>query len=414
MKFFLHSSICFMLALLLFGCASNQKHYEQPLYDMKVLGSTDTGAWQVEEFSEQQLSTITPGERPPIDSDEAGLWMTMDNVEKDYKTSGKTINDEKLNSYLKEILGRLTPEYANDIRIYVMEVPYFNAFMAPNGAMVVWTGLLLRAGNEAQLASVLGHEVAHYLRRHSLQQMRNAINTTNSLTFFRLATAIAGVGFVGDVASLACIGGFQAYSRDMEREADGYGIAMLVRAGYNPKESARLWQHVIKEKEASKDNTFSVLLFDSHPPSEERLTALNGIADKLIDQGKEFETAQQRYLDHVAPFRFAFLKDELHQRDFSRFEILINSLVEQNYGLGEVYFFKGEMYRLRGEDGDVEKAIEAYEKAVKEAVCPAEAFRSLGLIYKARGNIDDAKKYFTIYLERKPDPVDREMIMNML
>jgi tetratricopeptide (TPR) repeat protein len=414
MKFFLHSSICFILAILLFGCAANQKHYEQPLYEMKVLDSSDKTAWKVEEFSEQQLTSVTPGERPPIDSDEAGLWMTMDNVEEDYNTSGKLIKDEKLNSYLREIIYRLTPEYANDIRIYVMEVPYFNAFMAPNGAMVVWSGFLLRAGNEAQVASVLGHEIAHYLRRHSLQQMRNAINTSSTLAFFRLATAVAGVGFVGDLASIACAGGFQAYSRDMEREADGYGIAMLSRAGYNPKESARLWQQVIKEKEASKDNTFSLLLFDSHPPTEERLEALESIADQIIAKGKDFETAQQRYLDNIAPFRFDFLKDELHLREFSRFEVLINSLLEQNYALGEVYYFKGEMYRLRGEEGDVEKAIEAYQKAVMETECPAEAFRSLGLLYKAQGNVDNARKYFTEYLERNPDSVDREMIINML
>jgi len=414
MKSFLHLSICFLLALTLFGCGAKQKHYEQPLYEMEVLDSSDENDWQINEYSEQELASIIPGQRPPLDSDEAGLWMAMDNIEEDYKTSGKRINDGTLNNYLREVITRLTPEYADDIRIYVMEVPFFNASMSPNGAMIIWSGLLLRANNEAQLASVLGHEIAHYLRRHSLQQMRNAIYTNNTLAFFRLATAIAGVGFVGDVTAIASAGGLQAYGRDMEREADGYGIAMLARAGYNPKESARLWQQVIKEKEASKDKTFSLLIFDSHPPNEERLAALDRIADQILAKGKDFETGRQRYLEHIAPFRFDFLKDELHQRDFNRFEVLINSLIEQNYDLGEVYYYKGEMLRLRGEEGDTEKAIVAYQKAVAETACPAEAYRSLGLLYNARGNEDDAGKCFREYLERKPDSVDREMIMNML
>ena len=53
-------------------------------------------------------------------------------------------------------------------------MPQFNAMMAPNGMMLVWSGLLLRVENEAQLAAILGHELGHYLERHSVEQLRAA------------------------------------------------------------------------------------------------------------------------------------------------------------------------------------------------------------------------------------------------
>ena len=55
----------------------------------------------------------------------------------------------------------------------LVRTPYFNASMAPNGMMQVWSGLLLRVDNEAQLAAVLGHEIGHYLARHSVERLRD-------------------------------------------------------------------------------------------------------------------------------------------------------------------------------------------------------------------------------------------------
>lgn len=414
MNFSFVKSVYLILAILLVGCASNQSHYAKPLYEMEVLDTAEEGGPGQEEFPEGNLMRLSPGERPSLDSDEAGLWMIMDKTEEDYKTSGKRINDEKLNAYLQDVTCRLTPEYCRDIRIYVMEVPYFNAFMAPNGAMVIWSGLLLRVRNEAQLASVLGHEIAHYLQRHSLQQMRNAINTSSAIAFLRLATAVAGVGFVGDMAAIASAGGFRAYGRDMEREADGYGMAMLTRAGYDPRESGRVWQQIIEEKEASEDSSFSILLFDSHPPEEERLEALNRFADRIVARGSDYQTAEQRYQEVLAPFLYDFLKDELHLREFARLEILTNTLLEYELDHGVIYFFQGEMYRLRGKEGDIEKAMQSYQKASLEEDCPPEAFRSLGLLNRKNGNGEEARRCFSEYLERTPDAVDREMIMDML
>jgi hypothetical protein len=68
-----------------------------------------------------ELRNITPGQRPRIETDEAGLWMVMDRAEEDLRTSGHLVRDEKLSDYLKSIACRLVPEYCDDIRIYVVE-----------------------------------------------------------------------------------------------------------------------------------------------------------------------------------------------------------------------------------------------------------------------------------------------------
>ena len=78
----------------------------------------------------------------------------------------------QLNQYVQELACRLAGDHCPDIRVNLVSTPQFNASMAPNGMMQVWTGLLLRVENEAQLTAILGHEIGHYLARHSVERMR--------------------------------------------------------------------------------------------------------------------------------------------------------------------------------------------------------------------------------------------------
>jgi predicted Zn-dependent protease len=139
------------------------------------------------------------GERPALNTTEAGLWMQMDRVEERLNTSGRVIEDEKIDEYLRQVICRLAPAHCEGIRIYVVDVPFFNASMSPNGMMQVWTGLLLRTENEAQLAFVLGHELAHYTERHSLKRWIDLQNKANAATIFSMLSSAAGVGYAGYV-----------------------------------------------------------------------------------------------------------------------------------------------------------------------------------------------------------------------
>ncbi len=87
----------------------------------------------------------------PTDKDEIGLWQQMERVEEEIAGSNLLIKDPQLTAYLQDLIGKVGGPAAKDLRIYLARIPEFNAFMFPTGFSVVFSGLLLRMRNEAQL-----------------------------------------------------------------------------------------------------------------------------------------------------------------------------------------------------------------------------------------------------------------------
>ncbi|MCH8926969.1 MAG: M48 family metalloprotease, partial [Proteobacteria bacterium] len=308
-----------------------------------------------------------------------------------------------------EILCRLVEDYCGDIRFYIVRHPYFNASMGPNGAMQIWTGLLLRVQNEAQLAAVLGHELTHYLRRHTLQRWRDIRAKTDALIFFQLATAVAGVGIVGTFAQLAALGSIQAFTRDMEREADRVGFEMMTGASYDPNAAPKIWEMMIAEKEASNLPKGSIF-FASHPTSEERQETIAKMAAEYDSDTAKL--GRERFVEMTARYRGDWLRDELRQRDFGSLQVVLDYLMEAGANPGELHYFQGELHRLRGEEeeGDEAKAVEAYKTAIDTGAAPPEAHRALGLVYWSAGRKDEARGAFEAYIEVAPEAEDRAMV----
>lgn len=359
------------------------------------------------------LEDIKPGERPDLATDEAGLWMVVDNVEKILKTSGRRVTDPHINQYVRDIVCKLAGSYCPDIRIYIMQVPQFNASMAPNGTMQVWTGLILRAQNEAQLAYVLGHEIGHYLRRHSIQRWRDVQMKANLSVLFQIATAAAGVGYAGQLGHLALIGSIQAFSRDNEREADDVGFELMAQAGYDTREAPKIWESLMKEQEASERETPSIF-FATHPPTEERIETLTAKAKEAVSQGGNFFVGKKELEAVALPLRATLLRDELRRGEFKETQVLLDKLMEGGVGLGQLHFFQGELHRLRAEPDDQEKAVVAYQKALEFPNAPPEAHRALGLFYFKAGEKPKAREALEGYLDLKPDGADHEMIREYL
>src|SRR3990170_3267566 len=138
-----------------------------------------------------------------------------------------------------------------------MSDPTLNAFAMPNGHVYVHTGLLARLDDEAQLAMILGHEMTHVTHRHALKFNRDA---TNKQILYTILSVAASIG-----VALAAING---YGRDLEREADAEGMKRLVRAGYDPKEAAKVFE--LLRSEGKDRGTLETFFFGSHPRSEER------------------------------------------------------------------------------------------------------------------------------------------------
>lgn len=356
---------------------------------------------------------IKPGEKPSPETDEAGLWMAMDRIEQSLKTSGRLEADPALNAYVRRIVCKLDPDFCDDIRIYIVNTPHFNATMAPNGCMQIWTGLMLRAQNEAQLAYVLGHELAHYQHRHSLERWRAVRDTTNALVFFQIAASAAGAGYAGDMATFAAIFGILAYTRDQERESDDLGFDLMADADYDAHQAANIWEALIEEHEAS-DEPGQFILFSTHPTTAERVKTLQKMADILASHGIHGESYQNEYLDAIRPFRAKWLKAELRKRDFAASQVVLKHLFITADNPGELFFYQGELYRMRAQEGDRDKAIASYQKALGCEHYPPAVLRSLGLLFWKTGKHKDARESLQNYLVVNPKAHDAAMIKSYL
>ena len=356
-----------------------------------------------------QAANVQRGYQPAPDTDEAGLWLMMDEAEQDLRTSGKLITDPEVNAYLRDIICRLASDICADVRVYLVRIPYFNATMAPNGVMQVWSGLLLRTENEAQLAYILGHEIAHYRYQHSLQMFRQAKLTANVLAPFQLITTAGGVGYVGSLAELGAVGTLMKFSRDHEREADDGGFKMAVAAGYDPHEAAKIWEGLQREMDALEESGPSLFL-STHPSSGERVDALEQRARAAVRPAAGWYTGGERYDETIAPLRFALMRDELRLRQFPATQILLDRAAEAGKSVSEVKFFQAELYSARAEKDDALQAEIAYRECLQHADAPPQAYRELAMIYMKSGRGKQALPLFEAYLEREPAAFDRSMV----
>jgi predicted Zn-dependent protease len=134
---------------------------------------------------------ITAGYKP-TETDERGLWQQYERVEQEIAGSNLLIKDKALASYVGGLTERVGGPAAKDLRIYVARIPEFNAFIAPTGFMVVFSGLLTRMRDEAQLSGVIAHEAGHFLRRHHIRGWRDLRRKTDVLSFVAMGAGVGG------------------------------------------------------------------------------------------------------------------------------------------------------------------------------------------------------------------------------
>ncbi|MFT6557384.1 M48 family metalloprotease [Sneathiella sp.] len=363
---------------------------------------------------------LAPGHEPNLKSTEAGLWFQVNKLEKKLASSNLVERDPELNTYLKSVICKLSTEHCADFKIYVLKHPYFNATMAPNGTMHVWTGLLLRAESEDQLAAVLGHEMAHYLYRHSLKKYNNAKQLTDFLTFFNIATGGFGVGFVGLAASIGVAGSLYSYSRELETEADQEGLLIMHKAGYNPDAAANLWERIKEEKEAQEkaeaegngdEEDTSSVFWQTHPPTEERIKNLRLHADKLKTDGDPPFANQATEFDRmVRRFWHGWMQEFISTQAYVQALVVLDRLEERGFNAFEVEFFRGEVFRLRSDEEDLEKAMMHYQKASEQVPAPLKTLKHMGLVAKRQKKPEQAMNYFSQYLMQNPTASDEGLV----
>jgi beta-barrel assembly-enhancing protease len=339
--------------------------------------------------------------KPALDTDEGGLWAMMDREETRLRRSSFVVRDAALNNYLRELVCKLGGEHCADVRIHVVRTAQFNATMAPNGMMQVWSGLLLRMENEAQLAAVLGHELGHYLERHLLERLRDAKAKSAAATF------LAMFGLVGALAGLGVAASMFAFNREQEQRADRIGMRLMQRAGFDGAQAAQVWDNLLSELKITEGEQAGKRspMFATHPPAANRrdeLLALAGAGGGSLGDG-EFERV-------VVSHRFDWLQEEIRRGQFEESMVLFDRMLRKKPDDAQVLFARGEVHRLRDQPGDLQTAIDDLARASAADQAPPESYRSLGLAHKRRADAPAAVAAFEKYLTLAPEAGDAGLI----
>jgi predicted Zn-dependent protease len=195
------------------------------------------------------------------------------------------INDPIVTSYIQMLGNRLLMSNNSSsikYRFLVVNHPSINAFATPGGVIVINSGVILKTNSEAELASVLAHEIAHVKARH-LSRMHEAsskVDITTALTI--IANVVAGMYDTATLGkTLITTQGIKAqkqisFIREHEREADRLAINILANANINPKAMSGFFKTLLKEN--NEDNALEFLR--THPLSKNRIVETENLASK--------------------------------------------------------------------------------------------------------------------------------------
>jgi len=202
------------------------------------------------------------------------------------ESSAKVITDPVVTEYVNRIGQNLVRN--SDARvpfvIKVLDTEEVNAFALPGGFFYVNSGLILAADNEAELAGVMAHEIAHVCARHATKNMTRAqIWNMASVPLIFIGGPVAYA--ISEVASLAVPLGFLKFSRDAEREADLLGLEYDYATGYDPQAFVEFFEKLNVEK---KKQNMVAKAFATHPMNVERIEAAQDEIRKYLPDRPEY------------------------------------------------------------------------------------------------------------------------------
>ena len=212
-------------------------------------------------------------------------WQLGQQLSQDIAKQVRFNNDPEVNAYVRNIGQKIVagaPAPFNQLPwdFHVVEDPAINAFSIPGGHVYVNTGLIATAENASELAGVMAHEISHVVARHSTEQI------TRQYGLSVLAGLLLGQnpGAVQEIAAQIIAGaGLARFSRDNEREADELGIALMHRAGYDPRGMAAMFRVLLRNQQSQPSRVEQ--FFATHPTTEERIRDSENRAAQLSSAG---------------------------------------------------------------------------------------------------------------------------------
>lgn len=396
------------------------------------------------------------------------LLTVANELDERIEKKGLIVDDSQAESYVTDIGARLLTETPTlervNFRFHIIRDPMVNAFALPNGSVYINTGLIAALRNEAQLASVLSHEVTHVTGRHAYIENRSIRRKNVAMDVLWAAAAAGGVRggtafgqsilLAAQISQIFIVATVYGYSRELERDADGAGFALLTHANYDANAMTEALEILDERIEFEPTQPF----WRTHPKLQERIGTSKARALKQ-NTGHSRDFTEGDYLEHVASVVRYNVELDLESRrsrtavdraqrlvdwapsDSKNITLLADAYVslgaktarpsgEELSVIGKKENRKRLLKRTAEEEqrdlqslpngqrtlvGNRSKAEALYRQAIRQGSLAADPHRGLGMLYEEESKPPEAAVEYRQYLNLAPaDAPDRLRIERRL
>jgi len=194
------------------------------------------------------------------------------------------VQDAVINNYVNALGNRIahtTSRADLNWQFQVVNSDIVNAFALPGGFVYVNRGVLERASNMSEVAGVVGHEIEHVVRRHSVQQMEQAQGANVGVGILCALTGVCQSGVAQAAINIGGTAVFAKFSRSDEVQADEGGFNNVMRAGISPRGMYTFFQKLLAEEQQSGGGGNAAAWFSDHPGTQDRLADIQRMLSQV-------------------------------------------------------------------------------------------------------------------------------------
>jgi predicted Zn-dependent protease len=340
-------------------------------------------------------------------------------------------DDRLFQEYVARVGHSLVPQWVDPGEMHfsfsIVNDPELNAFALPDGTVVIHTGLLATLENEAQLATVLGHEIAHVVHKHGYRGYRHS----QKMQWFALGAAVAAAAIDADRqpwqgpswastlvslgATLSLNAAINGHGRNMEDEADLIGLDYAIHAGYDPFQAPRVWE--LFRQHTGDRNAVANWFFSDHSTHQARIGNLTQEINRYyrgqLDPEK-LNRNEEEYSRMVARLRRHNAVMDYDRKEYKNAESAFRRILSANPEDAEAHLYLGKiLWDTRGMNGADEALAELKRASELDPKLPG-PYRERGFVYYSLGYRDSSIEAFQKYLEMAPTAADAEEVRGYL
>jgi predicted Zn-dependent protease len=339
-----------------------------------------------------------------------------------------TVKDPQLQAYVDRVGKSLVPKWVDSkdfqFTFTLVNDPTLNAFAMPDGTVVIHSGLLAVLENEAQLATVLGHEIAHATHRHGYRGFKDQQKKQMWAGLGSMAAGIA-LGSQTDSAlvglatglgtNLALQAAVNGHGRKLEDEADVIGLYYMVEAGYDYMEAPEVWRVFNNyTKDQSKVSNFFFSNHSTHAARINNLTkAINADYRASVPRAK-LKTNEDEYQKVVERVQRENAAANLQGQEYARAQRGLAAQLDRNPNDANAHYNMGRVLWAQGGAKNAEQVLESFAAAIQLDPNLPGPWHDAGVVFYELRDVNRAAKAFERYLQLAPDAPDAAKIKMFL